>query len=346
MLNEVMVKQAQRLLVQRAVDGDDVADGQHLLEALVARAANLLLGRLGQRLVVVVDELAVKGLEAAQDSLADAAHADGADRLALEVVLLLGDGRHIPVTALHLLVGRHKVAHQHQDGHDDVLSHGHDVAARHLGHRDAAIGLVGGVEVDVVGADASSDGELELLGLGEALGRQVARVEAAMGGQPVGASGTLDGAGLRSGDDDFGVDELLVKLGVCAVLVRRGDEGVALVLEPLAETELVFGGAEESGNLRRGGAGRRGHALADATQETRGEGIPEGRDRLRGDGRNRRHTRLAAITLLHWQPRVGRREDGRGSGAGGGGMPRGERLRQELGHGRVQTSLQHGELRG
>ncbi len=48
---------------------------------------------------------------------------------------------------------------------------------------------------------------------------------------------------LRSGDDDLGVDELLVKLGVLALLVRGGDKGVSLVLEPLADAELVFGGA-------------------------------------------------------------------------------------------------------
>jgi hypothetical protein len=57
------------------------------------------------------------------------------------------------------------------------------------------------------------------------------------------------GASLRSGDDDFGVDQLLVKLGVGALLVRRGHQRVALVLEPLADAELVLGGAEEGGDL-------------------------------------------------------------------------------------------------
>lgn len=53
----------------------------------------------------------------------------------------------------------------------------------------------------------------------------------------------------RSGDDDFGIDELLVKLGVLALLVRGSDEGVALVLEPLAEAKLILGGAEKLRNL-------------------------------------------------------------------------------------------------
>ncbi len=55
---------------------------------------------------------------------------------------------------------------------------------------------------------------------------------------------------LRGGDDDFGVDELLVKLGVLALLVRGGHEGVALALEPLAQAELILGGSEKLRNLK------------------------------------------------------------------------------------------------
>lgn len=165
--------------MQRAVDGDDVALGEHVLERVDAAAADLALLLRAERLVVVVEQLlAVEGLEAAQDALADAADADGAHHLALEVVLVPGDLGHVPAAGLDHLVRGHKVAHQHQDRHDDVLGHRHHVGPRHLGHRDAAVGLVGRVEVDVVGPDAGRDGELELLGPGEALGRQVAGVEA------------------------------------------------------------------------------------------------------------------------------------------------------------------------
>ena len=55
---------------------------------------------------------------------------------------------------------------------------------------------------------------------------------------------------VRSGDDDFGIDELLVELGVLALLVGGGYQSVALVLEPLAEAELVFCGAEKFGDLK------------------------------------------------------------------------------------------------
>lgn len=164
--------------MQRAVDGDDVALCEHLLEVLDATAADLLLNLGLQGLVIEVQQLlAVEGLEAAQDTLTDAAYGDGADDLVLEIVLVLSGGRDVPVAGLDLLVRRHEVAHKHQDCHHDVLGDRHYVRARHLGHRDTAIRLVGRVQIDVVGADACGDGKLEVLGLSQALSRQVAGVE-------------------------------------------------------------------------------------------------------------------------------------------------------------------------
>lgn len=51
---------------------------------------------------------------------------------------------------------------------------------------------------------------------------------------------------LRCGDDDLGVNELLVELAVLSLLVRGGHKSVALVLNPLPETELVLSGSEQS----------------------------------------------------------------------------------------------------
>lgn len=166
--------------MERAVDGDNVTLCEHLLEVLDAAAANLLLllGRKG--LVVEVEQLlAVEGLEAAEHTLANAANSDGTDDLVLEVVLVLRNSGDVPVASSDLLVGRDEVADKGEDGHDDVLSDGDDVGASDLGNSDTAIGLVGSVEVDVVGTDTSSDGELEVLRLGETLSSKVAGVEAA-----------------------------------------------------------------------------------------------------------------------------------------------------------------------
>jgi hypothetical protein len=65
-----------------------------------------------------------------------------------------------------------------------VLSDRDDVGACDLGDGDTAVGLVGGIEVDVVGTDTSSDGELEVLGLGKALCCEVTGVETVDGCQP------------------------------------------------------------------------------------------------------------------------------------------------------------------
>lgn len=169
--------------MQRAVDSDDVTLGEHLLQVLDTSATNLLLLFGRQGLVVVVEELlAVEGLETAQDTLTDTADSDSTHDLALEIELVLGSGGNVPVTSLDLLVGRHEVAHQNQDGHDDMLGHGDDVGASHLGDSDTAVGLVGSVQVDMVGANTGRDGELQVLGLGEALSGQVAGVEAGADG--------------------------------------------------------------------------------------------------------------------------------------------------------------------
>lgn len=59
-----------------------------------------------------------------------------------------------------------------------MLGDGDDVGTRDLGNSNATVGSVGSVQVNMVGADASGDGELQVLRLSETLGSQVARVEA------------------------------------------------------------------------------------------------------------------------------------------------------------------------
>jgi hypothetical protein len=61
-----------------------------------------------------------------------------------------------------------------------VLSDGDDVGAGDLSNGNTAVGGVGGVKVDVVGTNTGSDGELELLGLGETLSGEVTGVEAVL----------------------------------------------------------------------------------------------------------------------------------------------------------------------
>ena len=74
------------------------------------------------------------------------------------------------------------------------------VAVGDLGDGDAAIDRR--LQVDMVGADAGGDRELEILRLGDPFGGQIGRPE-----------------WLR--DDDIGIDQLALEVGVGAVLVRR-----------------------------------------------------------------------------------------------------------------------------
>jgi len=229
--DQLLVEETSSLLVERAVDGDDIALGQHLFEVLDTSAANLLLNLWLQWLVIEVKELlALKGLESAEHTLTNTADSDSTDDLVLKIVLTLGDGGNVPVTSLDLLVSWDEVSDEDEDGHDDVLSNRHDIGASDLSDGDTTIGLVGSVEIDVVRSNTSSDGELELLGFGETLGRQVARVEGC-------------------GNYDLSVDKLLIKFGVFAFLIRGGDQSVTLILEPFPNTELVFSGSQKFGHV-------------------------------------------------------------------------------------------------
>ena len=59
-----------------------------------------------------------------------------------------------------------------------------------------------------------------------------------------------EGMSIRSSDDDLGIDKLLVELGVLALLVGGGDEGVAGILEPLSDAKLVLSGSEQLRDLK------------------------------------------------------------------------------------------------
>ena len=180
--DQLLVKEALGLLVQWAVDGDNITLAQHLLEIIHASASNLFLKFWLKRLVIKVQQLlAVKSLESSQHTLADASHSNGTNDLALEIILVLGGCSHVPFTGLDLLVCGYEIADESEDGHDDVLGDGDDVGACHFGDGDTAVCSVGGVQVDVVGADTSSDGDLELFRFGESLSGQVAGMEAVKG---------------------------------------------------------------------------------------------------------------------------------------------------------------------
>ena len=180
--NELLVEETLGAFVERAVDSNNVTLGNHVGKVLDTAAANFLLGLGAQSLVVVVEELlAVEGLQTAKDTLANTANTDSSHYLVLKVEFVLGHSSNIPLTIADLVMGGDKVANEGQNGHQDMFGHGHDVGASNLCHGDATVGLVGGVQIDVIGANTGSDGNLQVLGLGEALGSEITGVEAVVG---------------------------------------------------------------------------------------------------------------------------------------------------------------------
>lgn len=164
--------------MQRAVDSDNITLRHHVFQIVNAAASDLLLRLRTQTLVVIVEQLlAVKRLQTTENALANTATANGANHFVFQVVLVLGHGGNVPVTAGNLLVRGDEVADQHEDGHQDVFGDRDDVAARHLGDGDTAVGLVGSIEVDVVGPDARSNRQLEVLCLGQTLSVEVSWME-------------------------------------------------------------------------------------------------------------------------------------------------------------------------
>lgn len=64
-------------------------------------------------------------------------------------------------------------------------------------------------------------------------------------------NGMIEGRGLWSGDDDFGVYEFLVEFGVFVFFVGGGDEGVILVFELFVDVEFIFSCVEKFRDLKK-----------------------------------------------------------------------------------------------
>ena len=165
--------------MQRTVDGDYITLSQHLVQVIYASTSNLFLNLRLERLVVKVQQLlAVKWLESSQHAFANTPDSDRAHDLVLEIVFVLRNGGDIPVSTRNLLMSWNKVANEGEDGHENMLCHGYDIGTSDFSDRDATVGFVPGIKVDVIGSNARSDGKFELLSFSESFGGQVPWVEA------------------------------------------------------------------------------------------------------------------------------------------------------------------------
>ena len=164
--------------MQWTIDCDNVTLTQHLLQALHTPAADLLFDLRFERLIIKVEQfLAFEWLQPPEHALADAANSNGAHHLAFKIVLVLSDPSDIPSACLDLLMGGDEIANESQDCHEDVLGDGNDIGACDFRNGDTAIGLVRGIEINMIGSDTCRNGKLELLGFFETLLGQVAGVE-------------------------------------------------------------------------------------------------------------------------------------------------------------------------
>ena len=117
-----------------------------------------------------------------------------------------------------------------------------DIRSSDLRNRNTSVGCVGGVEINVIGSDTGSNGELKLLGLGETVGGEISWVEAFEESNPELICGCIFAwaCNLRGSYDDLGIDELLIKGAVLAFFVACRHESVAIILQPFSNAKFIL----------------------------------------------------------------------------------------------------------
>ena len=182
--DQFLIEQTSSLLVQRAVDGDYVTLGQHLLQIIHTSAPNLLLNFGFKRLVIEIQQLlAVEGLQSPQHTFANAPNSDCTHYFVLKIIFVLGNGGDVPVSTRNLFVSWDEVANKGEDSHEHMLCHRHDVRASDLSDCDATVSLICSIQVNVIRSNAGCDREFELLSFSKPFGGQVTWMEADSNGK-------------------------------------------------------------------------------------------------------------------------------------------------------------------
>ena len=178
---------------------EEVRLGEQRVE--VDQADAHLGGAAGLHVGVVGDHVHAERREALGDEHADAAEADDADGLLVE--LDAGVLRALPLAVAQRGVGRADVARGGEQQADGELGGADDVGGRRV--HDHHAGLGGGLDVDVVEADPGAGDDLEPRGRGERLGVDLGggadqdRVDVDDRGEQLGAVGAVAVADLEVG---------------------------------------------------------------------------------------------------------------------------------------------------
>ena len=187
----------------RHVDGDEVRLREQLVEREQRDAE--LLGAGGGDVGVVGDDVRRRTPQALGDQGADAAEADDADGLLVE--LDAGVLRALPLPAFAESRGRRDVAGQGQDVADRELGRRDDVRGRRVDDHHAGLGRR--LDVDVVETDARAGDDLEQGCRGDRLGVDLRRgadqdrVRVGQRGEQGGAVGAVDVADVEVGAESL-----------------------------------------------------------------------------------------------------------------------------------------------
>ncbi len=208
------------------VDGDEVGDAHQLVEREELHAELLRASR--RDVGVVRDERGAEAREALRDERADAAEADDADGLLVE--LHSREGRALPEALLERRARVRDEPGEREDVADRELGGRDDVRGRRVHDHDARGGR--GLDVDVVEADARAGDHLQARGRGDGLrvdlrrgadehgvrlreGREQGRAVGAVDGSDVevGPQG-VDGGGREFfGDEHYGLGQFRRSFG-------------------------------------------------------------------------------------------------------------------------------------
>mmetsp|Transcript_19819 Transcript_19819/g.51205 ORF Transcript_19819/g.51205 Transcript_19819/m.51205 type:complete len:268 (-) Transcript_19819:99-902(-) len=177
-----------------------------------------------QRVVIKVVKVHAERLQTLKHGTTNATSCDRPDVHSLKIVRALHYVRNVPPSAHRVLVSGHKVTHECEDRHHDVLSDRDGVAPGDLTHVYVAVHRR--LQVDVVGTNACRDACAQLWCHCHPFGCHVRWEE-----------------GLR--DHVLGIGKMALKLTTGAVFVRRDDERVALRFEECAQPELAAQAAKQ-----------------------------------------------------------------------------------------------------
>jgi len=98
------------LRMQRTIDGDDIADLDHVLDVWMPGQIEFFFHRLRQSVAVIIVQVHVEGFQAPQHGETDAARRDRAHMHAFDVIGALDAVGDVPAALHHPLIGRDIIA--------------------------------------------------------------------------------------------------------------------------------------------------------------------------------------------------------------------------------------------